>query len=372
MPAHRSGRRLVLVLLLCAALGPGAVLPASAADPADEPPVAPVAPVATTIRLGAPTEVVDERAVQLRARFLTSAGEPVAGALVVFDRVVDGAWRRAKARRTDATGLALYTVKPRRDTRWRVRGLAGERRGVTWQAATSASARIENVPPARPVSLGGPRPDALPTQARAVGRGANAVVHRISDRVWRSMVGRSWRQGCPVGRGGLRLVRVNYYGFDGYRYRGEIVVNQAVARRAARAFGDMHARKLPLRAMYRVDRFGWSRELQGADDRASMAADNTSGFNCRQVVGRPGVRSPHSTGRSIDINPWENPYWTSAGWVPNTWWVGRSHPRVAWRSGSHAVLKIWRSHGFRWTYGVRDAHHLDGRTAPGLEGGLVG
>ena len=72
------------------------------------------------------------------------------------------------------------------------------------------------------------------------------------------------------------------------------------------------------------------------------------------------MRSPHSYGRSIDINPGENPYQSRDGWVPNTWWVSRSHPRIAWRSTSHRMVEIFRNHGFRWTYGRFDAHHFDG------------
>ena len=120
--------------------------------------------------------------------------------------------------------------------------------------------------------------------------------------------------------------------------------------------------------MYRVDRFGWSRRLHGGDDYASMAAGNTSAFNCRSVVGRPGVRSPHSYGRALDINPWENPYRASHGWTPNTWWVGRSHPRVAWRSRSHPVVQLMGRHGLRWTYGSNDAHHFD---APAGNGRVI-
>jgi hypothetical protein len=45
---------------------------------------------------------------------------------------------------------------------------------------------------------------------------------------------------------------------------------------------------------------------QGDDD-ASMADNNTSGFNCRFVAGKPGVFSKHSFGRAIDINPRTNP-----------------------------------------------------------------
>lgn len=52
-------------------------------------------------------------------------------------------------------------------------------------------------------------------------------------------------------------------------------------------------------------------------DVASMAAGNTSAFNCRDVVGRPGVRSPHSYGRALDLNPSEDPYRVGGQWLPN-------------------------------------------------------
>jgi hypothetical protein len=174
------------------------------------------------------------------------------------------------------------------------------------------------------------------------------------------MTGRSWHRGCPVGRGELRLVRVNYWGYDGYRYRGELVVRDDVARRAAAAFADLYRADLPVRSMYRVDRFGWHPGLGGADNYASMASGNTSAFNCRGVVGSPSRISPHSYGRAIDLNTWENPYRSATGVVPNTWWMSRSHPRIAWRSSSHRVVRIMRANGFRWTYGRDDNHHFDG------------
>ncbi len=93
-----------------------------------------------------------------------------------------------------------------------------------------------------------------------------------------------------------------------------------------------------------------------------MAAGNTSAFNCRQVVGNPGARSPHSYGRSLDVNTWENPYRSAQGTVPNTWWMGHSHTRVAWRSRSHAVVRLMASHGLRWTYGNGDTQHFDARS----------
>ena len=260
-------------------------------------------------------------------------------------------------------------MRPRIDSAWRAIGSAYR----WWSADTSAILRIDNVPPIAPVAYPAkaPRPVWTPAQSRASGGWANAVITRISDSGWRSMVGRSWHRGCPVGRSGLRLLSINYWGFDGYRRRGQMVLSAAVVGRAAAALRDMYNQRFPIRRMYRVDRFGWSKKLQGADDYKSMRADNTSAFNCRSVVNRPGVRSPHATGRAVDINTWENPYRSATGLVPNSWWASRSHPKIAWRSSSHPVVRIWRSHGFRWTYGTGDSQHVDGRRTP-PSGSFVG
>ena len=173
------------------------------------------------------------------------------------------------------------------------------------------------------------------------------------------MTGASWHHGCPVGRGQLRLVRVNYWDYSGYRRRGELIANADAAQAMGSALAEMYRRKLPIRAMYLVDRFGWGKRSRGGNDYASMAAGNTSAFNCRDVTGRPGVRSPHAYGRSLDVNTWENPYRSAQGTVPNTWWQRRSHPRVAWRSSSHPVVELMARHGFRWTYGTGDTQHFD-------------
>jgi len=177
--------------------------------------------------------------------------------------------------------------------------------------------------------------------------------------VWKSMVGRSWRSGCPVGRSGLRLLRINYWGYDGYRYRGELVAATSAIDNMSRALKGMYDGGYPLRSLIRVDHFGYSSRLRGADDYRSMAAGNTSAFNCRGVVGNPSVRSPHATGRALDINTWENPYRSARGIVPNTWWQPRSHARIAWRSSSHAVVRVMARHGLRWTYGNGDTQHFD-------------
>lgn len=313
---------------------------------------------ASAVTLSGPRRVVDERSVTLEVRWRTGTGEPVRGVVNVHRRQAGGSWQLVARLRTSADGIARLTTRPRVDTRWRAVAQPQD-----WVAGdTSADLHIDNLPPGDPVRLpkGAPRPRvSLPRQARATGAGPNASVQRISNAVWRTMVGRSWHSGCPVGRSGLRIIRVNYWGYDGYRYRGEVVAATSAADNMARALATMYRERFPIRAMYRVDRFGWSSRLKGADDYRSMAADNTSAFNCRDVVGRPGVRSPHSYGRSLDVNPWENPYRSQQGTVPNSWWPSRSHPLVAWRSRDHQVVRIMARHGLRWTYGHGDLHHFD-------------
>ena len=316
------------------------------------------------VRVTGPDSVVDERRVTLTVSWRTRGGIPVKGRVQLFRRLGKDDWKRVVRLRTNREGVAGFTSRPRRDSRWRAQAprlawVTGDRSRVH---------RVDNLPPGDPVRLpdAAPRPRInLPDQADARGAGANPVVTRIPDGVWNHMTGRSWHRGCPVGRTSLRLLRVNYWAYDGYRHRGELVAHASAVDNMRGALVEMYNRKLPIRSMYRVDRFGWSDRVRGADDYKSMAAGNTSAFNCRDVVGRPGVRSPHSYGRSLDINPWENPYHSSHGWVPNSWWVGRSNPRVAWRSRAHAVVRLMSRHGLRWTYGTQDAHHFDVPTGSG-------
>lgn len=314
--------------------------------------------------------VVDETSRVVNVRVL-SEGVPIRGRVLLQQRVgVQGSWRAVGTRLANASGTASFAVRPRVDTYYRAVVGTGE----WWTLRRSAVHWLDNRPPTSPVAYPAraPRPRALAANARATGAGAHAVISRIPNGVWRSMVGRSWHRGCPVGRGDLRLIRINYWGYDGYRYRGEMVVRASIARKTVGALKDMYAGRYPIRRMHRVDRFGWSKRLGGANDYASMAAGNTSAFNCRGVVGNPRVRSPHSYGRAVDINPWENPYLSRQGLVPNSWWHYRSHPKVAWRSASHPVMKIWRKNGFRWTYGNSDAHHYDGRMPAPHWGTMVG
>jgi D-alanyl-D-alanine carboxypeptidase len=131
---------------------------------------------------------------------------------------------------------------------------------------------------------------------------------RIDAQTRRRMTGVSWRPGCPVGFADLRLLRMSHWGFDGSVHRGRLVVHRDEAKPMLRAMRSLFRQRFPIRQMRLVDAYG-------ADDRRSMAADNTSAFNCRFVAGQPGVWSEHAYGRAIDLNPIENPYVTASGYV---------------------------------------------------------
>jgi hypothetical protein len=110
----------------------------------------------------------------------------------------------------------------------------------------------------------------------------------------------SWRPGCPVPVARLRLLTVDHWGFDGRERRGRLIVHAGYARGVVRVFRALHRARFRIRRMELVERYG-------SNDDRSMAADNTSGFNCRRVEGSSGW-SEHAYGRAIDLNPLENPY----------------------------------------------------------------
>jgi D-alanyl-D-alanine carboxypeptidase len=112
----------------------------------------------------------------------------------------------------------------------------------------------------------------------------------------------SFRAGCPIRPAQLRTVRLSYWGFDGRPHVGRLVVNRRVTDDVVTVFRRLHAARFPIRRMVPVSAY------RGSDD-ASMAADNTSGFNCRPAVGSTtGAWSTHAYGLAIDVNPVENPY----------------------------------------------------------------
>jgi len=157
-------------------------------------------------------------------------------------------------------------------------------------------------------------------------------------------LGASWRPGCPVGPTQLRTVRVSFVGFDGRAHVGAIVVNRSVTNDVTTVFGRLYAARFTIHRMQPVARFG------GSDDR-SMAADNTSAFNCRYAVA-PGPRrwSVHAFGEAVDVNTVENPYLEGGRVLPPAGrsFTDRSNHRRGMAVAGGALVRAFASVGWLW------------------------
>ena len=138
-------------------------------------------------------------------------------------------------------------------------------------------------------------------------------VNPIGPKLAAAMTGVSWRPGCPVPLEDLRRLTVTHWTFDGTTDVGTLIVHRDVADGLAGVFGRLFEQRFAIRQMVPVHTFGGTGNAEdGADDYASIEADNTSAFNCRQRTGG-GEFSQHSYGQALDLNPLENPYVSAAG-----------------------------------------------------------
>ena len=177
------------------------------------------------------------------------------------------------------------------------------------------------------------------------------------ERVSAADLGASWHRGCPVAPAQLRLVRLRYFGFDGKPHLGGLVVNSAVVSDVTRVFAKLYSERFPIRRMQPISVYG------GSDNR-SMAADNTSGFNCRYAVA-PGPKkwSVHAFGEAIDVNTVENPYVLGGAVLPKAGkpFLNRTNvrPGMAVNGGPlvRAFALVGWSWGGRWT-GSPDYQHF--------------
>ena len=126
------------------------------------------------------------------------------------------------------------------------------------------------------------------------------TVGPIPDALAAQMEGTTMHDGCPVGRDELVLLQPAHWDMDGAVQIGQLVVASSAAASLTPVFEALFRAGFPIRSMQPASAFG------GSDD-ASMAADNTSAFNCRAVTGGSSW-SEHSYGSALDINPVENPY----------------------------------------------------------------
>lgn len=188
--------------------------------------------------------------------------------------------------------------------------------------------------------------------------GANPIVSPVPLDQWEAMVSVGMvRPGCPVQRRGqLRRVDIGYKDFDGIAQRGHLIVNRDTARSFVRIFTALFDARFPIASMTGVESFG-------GDTNASLRANNTSAYNCRRLdqINAPPLESPHANGRSVDINPVQNPWMDlrCSCWVPGKRNSART-PGLGKILPGDEVVRLFEAEGWIWqNIKVPDYMHFD-------------
>jgi D-alanyl-D-alanine carboxypeptidase len=191
----------------------------------------------------------------------------------------------------------------------------------------------------------------LPSRAQAiVGPGAGSAlppvfhgtISPLGAHTRARMTGISWHNGCPVGLRDLRLLELDHWGYDGLVKHGRLVVHEQAARKVRRVFRRLFETHFPIRRMRLIDAYG------GSDGR-SLAANNTSAFNCRFVAGTTRW-SMHAFGLAIDINPVQNPYVAGSHVSPPAGgaYVDRSRRAKGMIHAGDRVVRAFAAVGWQW------------------------
>jgi hypothetical protein len=190
--------------------------------------------------------------------------------------------------------------------------------------------------------------------------GFHATIRTVDEATRASMIGVSWKPGCPVPIDDLRIIEMNHWGFDGQVHEGgQLMVHRLVADDVVQAFGALFAARFPIRRMELIEAYG------GSDD-ASMEADNTSAFNCRPITGTTDRFSIHSYGQAIDINTVENPYVRGTTVLPaaGAEYLDRADVRPGMIVKNDVVEKAFRDAKFFWGgdfNSLKDYQHFETR-----------
>ena len=165
----------------------------------------------------------------------------------------------------------------------------------------------------------------------------------------------SWHKGCPVPISNLRLVRVSFWGFDGRAHQGRLILHRSYTSPVVKALRTLYNERFPIRRMQLV-------ETYGASDDRSMAADNSSAFNCRGVTGSSSW-SEHAYGRAIDINPLENPEVRQGVVSPpgGRKYTNRNKLAKGMIHSGDATVRAFEAVGWRWGgywHSLKDYQHF--------------
>ena len=141
-----------------------------------------------------------------------------------------------------------------------------------------------------------------PTKQSPNPPGFDSSITPLRGDLLREVRHKNWHPGCPVPLRDLRVLNVDYHGFDREVHSGPLVLNKSVVEEVRTVFARLY------RAGFRIKHIALARKYKPHAHRYDDKRDVTASFNCRPVTKDPGVLSQHSYGWAIDINPIQNPY----------------------------------------------------------------
>jgi poly-gamma-glutamate capsule biosynthesis protein CapA/YwtB (metallophosphatase superfamily) len=234
-------------------------------------------------------------------------------------------WYHGRPSDTGVLRVQIVDGKIARDD-WvpgKIRPTGGTPRPVTGSASSDAIKEWRNLRGCTDLAPGPGEKAAADRPSSGTGAGAagaggggairipayTATIESVPSAVQQRMTGSSHDPArCPVELTDLRLLTMRYVGFDGRAHTGQMVVHHRHARGLVGVFRELYEARFPIRRMQLIDAYG-------GDDNRSMAADNSSAYNCRTVADTS-TFSDHAYGAAVDINPVENPYVTANGVLP--------------------------------------------------------
>ena len=159
-----------------------------------------------------------------------------------------------------------------------------------------------------------------------------------------------------IGYDELRYLTILHYGYDGYIYQGELIVNKSVAEEVLAIFQELYAISYPIEKMQVMSCYD-------GDDEASMMANNSSAFNFRYVT-NGGKLSKHAYGLAIDLNPLVNPYVKADVVLPSTGvpYLNRNQCVLGMIKKNDAVYEIFTRYGWNWGgdwISLKDYQHFE-------------
>ncbi|NGN93067.1 M15 family metallopeptidase [Nocardioides sp. KC13] len=152
----------------------------------------------------------------------------------------------------------------------------------------------------------------------------------------------TWAPGCPVSRQELAWVRMTFWGFDGARHTGEMLINARVAEDVVGVFRRLYEARFPIEQMDITTK-------AALDAPPTGDGNGTGGFVCRPSVGQTSF-SQHAYGLAIDINTFQNPYVKGDRVIPELarWYLDRSRKAPGMIHPDDVVVQAFADIGWEW------------------------